>query len=251
MSQPTKSHFARPLASTAAVRPRIHKFPPLHRSRQLVDGTLGDAGFTAPFLDNASLQQQLADGFQEGMKQGFEQGLEEGRGEGYQEGVRLGFDEGLRKGHDEGKLAGRQLFMDASQPLDGVTEQVKQYLADYETRRRNELLQLVEKVTRQVIRCELTLHPTQLLTLVEEALGSLAKTPEQLKVGLNPEEFRRISEAEPERSKEWGLFADPQMLPGECRVITETTEMDIGCEHRMQQCMDVLKETLLPEAQDA
>lgn len=251
MSQETKSRFAKPLAQPATARPRVHKFPPLHRNRQLLDGAMGDAGFNAPFLDNASLQQQLADGFQEGMKQGFEQGLEEGRGEGYQEGVRLGFDEGMRKGHDEGKAAGHQLFIDASQPLDGVTEQLKQYLADYETRRRNELLQLVEKVTRQVIRCELTLHPTQLLTLVEEAIGSLAKTPEQLKVCLNAEEYRRISEAEPERSKEWGLCADPQMQPGECRVVTETTEMDIGCEHRLEQCMDVLKDTLLPEAQDA
>ncbi|RPH29464.1 flagellar assembly protein H [Buttiauxella warmboldiae] len=251
MSQQTKSRFAKPLTSAATPRPRVHKFPPLHRSRHLLDATAGENGFAAPFLDNASLQQQLADGFQEGMKQGFEQGLEEGRGEGYQEGVRLGFDEGMRKGHDEGKLAGHQLFMDAAQPLDSITEQIKEYLADYESRRRNELLQLVEKVTRQVIRCELTLHPTQLLTLVEEALTSLAKTPSQLKVSLNPEEFRRISEAEPERAKEWGLCADPQMLPGECRVVTETTEMDIGCEHRMQQCMDVLKETLLPETQDA
>lgn len=250
MSQQSKSLFARPLATTATLRPRVHKFPPLHR-RQRVDGGIGDAGFNAPFLDSASLQQQLADGFQEGMKQGFDQGLEKGRTDGYQEGVRLGFDEGLRKGHDEGKLAGRQLFIDAAQPLDTVTEQVKHYLAEYETRRRNELLQLVEKVTRQVIRCELTLHPTQLLTLVEEAVGSLSKTPEQLKVCLNAQEFGRISEAAPERSKAWGLCADPLMLPGECRVVTETTEMDIGCEHRMQQCMDVLKETLLPDTQDA
>lgn len=251
MSQQNKSHFAKPLAANATARPRVHKFPPLHRNRHMLDGGQGDTGFAAPFMDNASLQQQLADGFQEGMKQGFEQGLEEGRGEGYQEGVRLGFDEGLRKGHDEGKLAGRQLFIDAAQPLDGVTGELKQYLADYETRRRDELLQLVEKVARQVIRCELTLHPTQLLTLVEEAIGSLAKTPEQIKVCLNAEEFRRISEAEPERAREWGLSADPQMLPGECRVITETTEMDIGCQHRLQQCVDVLKETLLPDAQDA
>ncbi|MGB7800231.1 flagellar assembly protein FliH [Buttiauxella sp.] len=251
MSQPTPSRFAKPLATTASVRPRVHKFPPLHRSRQLAGGAPDNVDLHAPFLDNASLQQQLADGFQEGMKQGFEQGLEEGRGEGYQEGVRLGFDEGMRKGHDEGKLAGRQMFIEASQPLDGITGQIKQYLAEYETRRRNELLQLVEKVTRQVIRCELTLHPTQLLTLVEEAVNSLAKTPEQLKVCLNSEEFRRISEAEPERAREWGLCADPHMLPGECRVITETTEMDVGCEHRLQQCVDVLKETLLPESMDA
>lgn len=246
-----KAYLTRSLGPNSPVRPRVHQFPPLRSRRPATENNLRDGGVSAPFIDSASLQQQLADGFQEGMKQGVEQGLEEGRGEGYQEGARLGFDDGLRKGHDEGKLAGQQLFMDAAKPLAGVAEKLTHFLTEYETRRRDELLQLVEKVTRQVIRCELTLHPTQLLTLVEEALHSLPKMPEQLKVCLNPEEFRRINEAEPEHAKAWGLCADEQMLPGECRVVTETTEMDIGCEHRLQQCMDVLKDTLLPEMQDA
>lgn len=228
----------------ASARPRLYKFPPLRQSAVL-DGQ----GFAPP--DGAALQQQLADGFQEGLNRGFEQGLEEGRGEGYQEGARLGFDDGLRKGHEEGKQTGRQLFIDAASPLDSISQQVTDWLQAYEQRRREELLQLVEKVTRQVIRCELTLHPTQLLTLVEEALTSLPKMPQQLKVLLNPEEFRRISEAEPERAQQWGLCADAQLDAGECRVVTETTEMDVGCQHRLDQCIDALQQTLLPEPQDA
>lgn len=234
--------------STQNARVRRYKFPPLRKSPQSGDG-MGIGDF-AP-MDGAAIQQQLAEGFQEGLTRGFEQGLEEGRGEGYQEGVRLGFDEGLRKGHDEGKQAGRQLFIDAAGPLEAMTGEVKRWLEAYEQRRREELLQLVEKVSRQVIRCELTLHPTQLLTLVEEALSSLPKMPEELKVCLNPEEFHRISEAEPERAQAWNLASDAKLLPGECRVITETTEMDVGCQHRLEQCLDVLKETLLPEAYDA
>lgn len=232
--------------SGTSVRPRLYKFSPLRQQGGVDDGQSPHA-FSA--ADGASIQQQLAEGFQEGLNRGFEQGLEEGRGKGYQEGARLGFDEGLRKGHDEGKLAGRQLFIDAAAPLHAITEQVNVWLQDYEQRRREELLQLVEKVARQVIRCELTLHPTQLLTLVEEAIGSLPKVPLKLKVLLNLEEYRRISEAEPERAREWGLCGDAQLAPGECRVITETSEMDVGCQHRLEQCVDVLKETLLPEVE--
>lgn len=227
-------------------RPRLYKFPPLRRG-----GQARWSESAAAETDSLSFQQQLAEGFQEGMQRGFEQGLEEGRSEGYQEGARLGCEEGMRKGLAEGKSAGLQQFIDAAAPLDAIAESVKAYLAGYETRRREELLQLVEKVSKQVIRCELTLHPTQLLTLVEEALATLPKTPEQLKVALNPEEYRRISEAEPERARTWGLWADASLQPGECRVVTETTEMDIGCQHRLEQCMDVLKETLLPEEYDA
>ena len=227
------------------IKPRLHKFPPLRKSWQ--QASLEQSGQT---LDPDAYQQQLVQGFQDGLNRGFAQGMEEGKEEGYQEGARLGFEEGMRKGLEEGKQHARQLFLDAAGPLDGVANELRQYLSAYEQRRREELLQLVEKVTRQVIRCELALHPTQMLTLVEEALNGLPQLPEQIRVLLSNDEYQRISEAEPEKARHWGLCADPGLEPGECRVITDTSEMDIGCQHRLDQCMDVLKENLLPETQD-
>lgn len=55
------------------------------------------------------------------------------------------------------------------------------FLAHIERKQREDLLQLVEKVTRRVIRCELALQPTQLLALVEEGTGGLPAMPETLK----------------------------------------------------------------------
>ncbi|EMH4164236.1 flagellar assembly protein H [Pluralibacter gergoviae] len=222
----------------AVIKPRLHKFPPL-RQRGLA-GTLAQD-------DPALLSQQLKDGFQEGLNQGFAKGLEEGKEDGYQEGMRLGFEEGLRKGLSEGKQQARQQFLQAARPFESLSHELQQFLDGFEQRRREELLQLVEKVTRQVIRCELTLNPTQLLTLVEEALAGLPQPPAQIRVLLNSEEYCRISEAEPEKAREWGLAADAALAPGECRVVTDTTEMDLGCQHRLDQCVSVLKENLLPE----
>ncbi|MFP2238813.1 flagellar assembly protein FliH [Pseudescherichia vulneris] len=230
----------------AVIKPRLHKFPPL-RKRRTAQSPSDDARHQ---MDDAALQAQLQQGFQEGLNSGFAQGLEEGKEEGYQEGLRLGFDEGVRKGRSEGKVQARQQFLDAAHPLDNIIASMESFMANYEQRRREELLQLVEKVTRQVIRCELTLHPTQILTLVEEALSALPQQPEQVKVLLNSEEHRRISEAEPEKVAYWGLTADPDLPPGECRVITNTTEMDVGCQHRLDQCMDALSANLLPESHD-
>ncbi|MTH46149.1 flagellar assembly protein FliH [Intestinirhabdus alba] len=230
----------------AVVRPRLYRFPPL-RNRQ-AGGAQADGEAAPAALEPADYQLQVKEGFQEGMNRGFAQGMEDGREEGYQEGVRLGFDEGVRKGLAEGKQQARQQFLDAAAPFERLTAEVQRYLESYEQRRREELLQLVEKVTRQVIRCELALHPTQLLALVEEALTSLPHPPEQVRVHLNGEEFMRISEAEPEKAREWGLVADPALEPGECRVVTDTAEMDVGCQHRLDQCVEVLKNSLLPEA---
>jgi len=230
----------------AVIKPRLHKFPPL-RKRHQPQHRPDDAH---PEIDDAALQAQFQQDFQDGLNSGFAQGLEEGKSEGYQEGLRLGFDEGVRKGRSEGKVQAHQQFLDAAQPLNNIIASMESFMANYEQRRREELLQLVEKVTRQVIRCELTLHPTQILALVEEALNALPQQPEQVKVLLNSEEHRRISEAEPEKVARWGLTADPDLAPGECRVITTTTEMDVGCQHRLDQCMDALKANLLPESHD-
>lgn len=230
----------------AVVKPRLHKFPPLRKRWATPHATDENDAVAAP--DPAEYQHQLEKGFREGVNQGFAQGMEEGKEEGYQEGARLGFEEGMRKGLAEGKQQARQQFLEAALPFEHVTADVQRFLDSYEQRRREELMQLVEKVTRQVIRCELALHPTQLLALVEEALTSLPQPPEQIRVLLNPEEFRRISEAEPEKAREWGLSADAALEPGECRVITDTTEMDVGCQHRLDQCVSVLKDNLLPEA---
>lgn len=227
------------------VKPRLHKFPPLRKRWAASHEPVEDDAVAAP--DPAEYQKQLQEGFSEGVNQGFAQGMEEGKEEGYQEGARLGFEDGMRKGLAEGKQQARQQFLDAAEPFEHITANVQRFLESYEQRRREELLQLVEKVTRQVIRCELSLHPTQLLALVEEALTSLPQPPEQIRVLLNSEEFRRISEAEPEKAREWGLSADPALALGECRVVTDTTEMDVGCQHRLDQCVAVLKDNLLPE----
>ncbi|MEX3020584.1 flagellar assembly protein FliH [Kluyvera sp. STS39-E] len=227
------------------VKPRPHKFPPLRNRWAATHEPAENEAVAA--ASPVEYQQQLEEGFREGVNQGFAQGLEEGKEEGYQEGARLGYEEGMRKGLAEGKQQARQQFLNAAEPFERVTADVQRFLESYEQRRREELMQLVEKVTRQVIRCELSLHPTQLLALVEEALTSLPQPPEQIRVLLNSEEFRRISEADPEKTREWGLSADPALALGECRVVTDTTEMDVGCQHRLDQCVAVLKETLLPE----
>lgn len=223
---------------------RAHQFPPLRKSWQI---NSQNESFS---LDPAEYQKQLVDGFQEGLDKGFEQGLTQGKEAGYEEGARLGYEEGLKKGFKEGRESGKQVFSRAAKPLTGVSRKVRDFLDQYEDRRREELLQLVDKVTRQVIRCELALQPTQLLALVDEALSGLPDTPSKIKVLINPEEFDRINDAEPEKVKEWGLAPDAEMAHGECHIVTDVAELDVGCKHRLEQCMDVLKENLLPDRDD-
>ncbi|WP_312816193.1 flagellar assembly protein FliH [Atlantibacter subterraneus] len=222
-------------------RYRLHRFPPRQtQSAAIVTG-----------LSSSELQRKLMDGYQDGLEKGFRQGMQEGQQEGYREGQQKGYADGQRDGYAEGSLAGQReglaAFTDAARPLDALCQKVNDFTAHLQRKQRDDLLQLVEKVTRQVIRCELALQPTQLLALVEEAINALPAVPETLHVLMNPEEFQRIQTAAPDKVNEWGLAAAAELNPGECRVVTDTSELDIGCEHRLHQCMEKLTGSLSDE----
>jgi flagellar assembly protein FliH len=87
-----------------------------------------------------------------------------------------------------------------------------------------------------------------LLTLAEEALAAMPGDQEDVRILLNPEECTRIKELAPERAAAWRLIPDEKLALGECRVITAQAEADIGCQQRLDSCMDTLGEHIRAEA---
>lgn len=215
---------------------RPFRFPP-RASFQQTDG----AGDNLPG-DPAALQRAITEGFQEGSEKGYQQGLEQGQEDGLREGYTQGRNEGLARGREEGRAEGRQVFEAASQPLDQISQHLRAFMEDLDRTRRRELLQLVKKVAQQVIRCELTLHPTQLLNLAEEALAAMPAEQSDVHIQLNPEEYNRIRDLAPARAANWRLVADEKLALGECRIVTAQTEVDIGCQQRLDACIDTLAE---------
>jgi len=198
--------------------------------------------------DPAALQRAVAEGFQEGIDKGYEQGLQQGREAGHREGFERGIEDGKAIGREEGRIQGLKAFDEAAQPLDRLVERFECFRQEFEQARREQLLELVQKVSRQVIRCELTLHPTQLLALAEEALAAMPDDQQDVRILLNPEECSRIKELAPERAAAWRLVPDDKLALGECRVITAESEADIGCQQRLDSCMDTLAEHIKAEA---
>lgn len=215
---------------------RPYRFPP--RASFNPGGLTNDNWDTDP----AALQRAIADGFQEGSEKGYQQGLTQGQEEGMRDGFAIGRSEGLTRGREEGKVEGRQIFETASQPLDQISQHLNAFMEDFDRKRRRELLQLVKKVAQQVIRCELTLHPTQLLNLAEEALASMPTDQGDVNIHLSPEEYNRIKDLAPGRAASWRLVADEKLALGECRIVTAQREVDIGCQQRLDACIDTLAE---------
>ena len=135
-------------------------------------------------------------------------------------------------------------FDGAARPLDAATAAMERCRVDYQSALREDVINLVAKVARQVIRCELTLKPAQILDLVEETLAALPPRAGEVEILLNSEEYQRIRELAPERASRWALRPDSTLAQGECRIRSADSDIDAGCEQRLGACVERLREQL-------
>ena len=185
-------------------------------------------------------QGAVADGYRQGQRDGYDAGLEQGRADG----LSAGHAEGTARGYEEGREQALAEIEAMSKPLDAALRALKKMKTEFRNAQRKEVVDLVGKIARQVIRAELALQPVQMLNLVDEALAAMPPTRDEVEVLLNPEELRRIQELDPKRAKKWNLLGDPALDPGECRVKAGDHEVDAGCLGRLAACMEQVNEGL-------
>ena len=227
---------------------RPFHFPPLAQVRAAARAA-ESSGTGTPTQDE--WDGALAAGYRQGQQDGYDAGFEQARAEGFEAGRAEGRKQGLEAGHAEGLEQARAAFEALAQPIDAALESLNQLKSDYRAAQRKEVVDLVGKIARQVIRAELALQPTQLLALVDEALAAMPPSRDTVEVLMNPEELRRVSELDPKRAKKWNLLPDPSLEPGECRVKSGDHEVDAGCQGRLAACMDQVREALEVEGEEA
>jgi flagellar assembly protein FliH len=215
---------------------RPYYFPPLAQLRAAASSA--PAGSTPTQEDD--WDSALAAGYRKGQHEGYEAGFAAAREEGYA----AGRAEGLYRGIDEGREEALAHLEQIGKPVDAALRALKKLKADFKAAQRKEVVDLVGKIARQVIRAELALQPTQLLALVDEALAAMPPARDAIEVLMNPEELKRVSELDPKRAKKWNLLADPSLEPGEIRVKSGDHEVDAGCQGRLSACMDQVRDAV-------
>ena len=222
---------------------RPYHFPPL--AQFIANGTArgAQASSSAP---NEDWQSAVADGYRQGQREGYEVGLDEGRADGYD----AGHAEGVQRGIEEGRQQALAELESMAKPVDAMLRSLKKMKTEFRNAQRKEVVDLVGKIARQVIRAELALQPVQMLNLVDEALAAMPPTRDDVEVFMNPEELKRIQELDPKRAKKWNLMADPALEPGECRVRAGDHEVDAGCQGRLAACMSQVHESLDASAKE-
>jgi len=219
---------------------RTHRFPPLDLVRAAAEAEHVHAPAAEAF--QAAIER--------GQREGFESGQREGERAGYESGHASGHAAGLQAGQDEARSQAQGELERLAVPIDALRQQLQALNEDWQALLRRDVVELVERVARQVVRCELALKPAQILALVEETLAAMPVTGGAIEVYLNSGDLQRIAELDVRRPEAWALRADATLEPGECRVKVGDAEADAGCKRRLAACVDQIRSQLQAEAQE-
>lgn len=221
---------------------RRHHFAPL-TSDDLDSGVAG----TGEWQD---YQQAFDKGYEEGTAKGYQAGHLSGEEDGKQAGYAAGFHQGRIEGQQQGKQDVDHQLNEIITPVSALKSLLedghnKQILTQQQL-----IVDLVRRVAHQVIRCELTLQPQQILALVEETLHSLPDDANEITIHLEPNAVRELEQLAADKVKDWKLVPDASISQGGCRILSDKCDADASVETRLDACMDQVEQHLAQQLEN-
>ena len=139
-----------------------------------------------------------------------------------------GFQRGYNEGRAEGRRSGEQAVRDEAQRLRKLVDHLAQPLADIDADVERTLVALTIEVARRLVDDQLRLDPTLTANAVRQAVASLSTPPREARVHLHPEDAALLAEHLPQPSDiaVWKLVPDRQLQRGDCRLITDSAQVD-------------------------
>lgn len=174
--------------------------------------------------------------------------LESIRQEAYNEGFAIGEKEGFHsttlKVRQEAEVALAAKIASLEQLMSHLFEPI----AEQDTQIEKSLVDLVQHITRQVIRRELAIDSSQIEQVMRDALKLLPLGVENVRLYVNPQDFAQVKALRERHEETWRIVEDETLLPGGCRVETEHSRIDASIESRVSQVMAKLFDQLHEQA---
>ncbi|WP_166222434.1 flagellar assembly protein FliH [Pseudomonas atagonensis] len=174
--------------------------------------------------------------------------LESIRQEAYNEGFAIGEKEGFHsttlKVRQEAEVALAAKIASLEQLMAHLFEPI----AEQDTQIEKSLVDLVQHITRQVIKRELAIDSTQIEHVMRDALKLLPLGVENVRLYVNPQDFAQVKALRERHEETWRIVEDDSLLPGGCRVETEHSRIDASIESRVSQVMAKLFDQLHEQA---
>lgn len=148
----------------------------------------------------------------------------------YQEGFARGHAEGLAIGQNAGAQQVREQAARLSALIDHLARPLQQL--DEEVERT--LVALTIEVARRLVQQELQLDPGRVAAVVGEAMSALSGPAREVRVLAHPEDVPLLKEhlLPPDGAQEFRITADPTLMRGDCRVLSESAQVDARLDTR-------------------
>ena len=169
--------------------------------------------------------------------------------EALQESEARGYQAGLAKAQAESQASLDTLAAQVKQ-LDSILQLLGQPLAQLDAQIEKELLHLTLAVGKQLARRELRIDPAQVIGIIRESLAQLPASAREVRIHLHPEDAATVRErlAAPASERAWTVVEDPTLTRGGCMVRTETSQIDVRLESRVNAVIaNALGEERAPE----
>ena len=174
--------------------------------------------------------------------------LESIRQEAYNEGFGIGEKEGFHsatlKVRQEAEVALSAKLASLEQLMVNLFEPI----AEQDTQIEKSLVDLVQHITKQVIKRELAIDSSQIEHVMRDALKLLPLGVDNVRLYVNPQDFEQAKALRERHEENWRIVEDESLLPGGCRVETEHSRIDASIETRVTQVMAKLFDQLHEQA---
>ncbi len=137
-------------------------------------------------------------------------------------------EQGYREGHAAGLEVASQEVAARLDALETALNALARPLERLDHRVEEELLGLVQAISRQLVRRELRSDPGEVVGVIRSCLEALPVNCAEVVVRLHPEDARLVRELlqpEPEETS-WRIQADPLIERGGCRIVTADSQVD-------------------------
>lgn len=141
------------------------------------------------------------------------------------------WDEGLARGEQEGRARSAQV----AERLEAILGALARPFQEFNDIAEQELLLLARTLARGMVRRELRADPGEIVPVVRDALALLPSGAREISVRLHPEDAQLVRSVlqSDGANRPWRVVDDAVLTRGDCRVTTETSQIDATLETRL------------------
>jgi len=171
-----------------------------------------------------------------------EQALQALRDKAYQQGFAQGQQDGFAAGEQKAKEVASQQLNQQLSSLQTLMQALFEPIAEQDQQIEAALLDLLQQLSKAVIRRELQMDSSQILPLLREALSLLPMGENHLHLWVSKQDFAAVKAFRDHHNEHWRICEDPDLLPGGFRLESEHSRIDGSIEARLEQAFTQLAE---------